>query len=1615
MLEPSLAFFSVVARRFTCLTLLIATTAVSSATTTVVPPSSADQIVGLRESSGPALGYNVDTTDERVGVSGSSGFRDVTNVVLGFALPTLPEGDSVRSAEFQFEITGARDQSDSNPSVQVHLLDVIDPSTSGVTYFFNGASDPSGDTVFVGSSYIAVGTSQVDFSDDQHDQIYTLPGDALARLNSYYGGDHIPDRTEVFFRFSLDIPRDTSELDRYLIDLAANESSLTITSGPPDTTPPTLTGADFANDAGPGDFVSGNVINYTISFDEDIDASTVEASDFGNAGSVAISIGAITETSPGILTVEVTPTGDGSLQLQINAAAVITDLSGNALDTSSPIVDDTSLTVSTANIPPQWSSSELIGGSATVDETYSDSLAAFASDLNNDALTFSKVDGADWLEVAGNGDVSGTPGASDVGLNIITVDVSDGTAPAVEVTLSVEVLPAGAWRSTLYQAGWTPPDESASFYNDKIIQDFSYAGYQRGEVPIPNITGPIFDVTDPTYGADPTGATDSTDAIQSAIDAAEAAGGGVVFMPAGSYTLSRRGDVCLLIDEPYVVLRGAGADSTFLTNTSTDMRGRDIIRVRAASATEGSAVSITSGLDGPTHRIPVASPGTFSIGDIVRIRWDFTEEWVQEHGQSSFWNTSNGFPDDARYFREVTNVNVSGGWIEVDIPTRYTIKVRDNGRVAKVNGLLHNVGLESFAIGNVQKSGSGFGENDYNNPSRAAYDVHSCYAIELNDVRDSWITGVESFQPAGNTTTAHLLSGGIALTNVFRTTVANCAMRRTQYGGGGGNGYMFRLQYSNENLIKDSIAEFNRHGFVVSHAGTSGNVFLRCEDRETQRATGSSGSYTTGGSGSDHHMHFSHSNLFDGCHAHNSFYTAHHRSTSGTVPHGLTSAHGTYWNTSGSGTRFSDVVRTIQARYGYVIGTSGNHSDVQSNNTGNTAPSDVVEGVGIGDSLYPQSLYLDQFSKRVGQTVTYFADGADSGSPPVDANSPHSSGDTVTVQGPGDLVRSGFSFAGWNTAPDGSGTAYAANDTFVINSPVALYAQWAGDSFTLSFDANGGNTPSPSSQLATNGETYGILATASRAGFNFAGWFTAPTGGEEVTAATVVDLSANITLYAQWSEPPTVDAGPDQNVSLAGAAPWTPAELTTEIWLDAADLGTITHDNGAVSQWDDKSGNDIHLTQVNSANQPTTGTTTVNGENALEFSNDYLFNAGGTNADIKSAFIVSVNNNEITSSSSDAGMMSIYGTDISSGDGLGTATGAFNDEVLTLFDEDSPNVFVDRQAVSSSTLPSIPVGTHLYSYVLNSDWFIGLDGSDDLRDLSSGTRHDLLYSNGLAIGGMLRDSNNPENFFDGAVGEVIMLSTSLNETERQRLEGYLAHKWGIVGSLPAQHPFKTAAPTTAGATVILSGGASDPESDPLEVSWSLVSGPAAVVFSDTSAVDPTVSFFTEGTYVLRLTADDGVGTVSDEVTIQVGDASDPFTEWSDSEGGAVTFNGDANGDGMDDGLAWLLGADSPSTNAKGLISAPQVTNGDLSVSFNMLTSAARGSAVLRVQYSTDLGVNDPWTDHTITVPEVTSTVDGIDFVITPVSGENVVQVEATVSADATEGTGRLFMRLVGEP
>jgi uncharacterized repeat protein (TIGR02543 family) len=105
-----------------------------------------------------------------------------------------------------------------------------------------------------------------------------------------------------------------------------------------------------------------------------------------------------------------------------------------------------------------------------------------------------------------------------------------------------------------------------------------------------------------------------------------------------------------------------------------------------------------------------------------------------------------------------------------------------------------------------------------------------------------------------------------------------------------------------------------------------------------------------------------------------------------------------------------------------------------------------------------------------------------------------------------------FTFNGTTlTAVSFNGT----NITTVIFNGTTVFS--AAVTMTVTFDANGGTTPSPTSKVVTNGSTYGTLATTSRSGFTFNGWFTASSGGSQVLTTTTVTQTSNHTLFAQWT------------------------------------------------------------------------------------------------------------------------------------------------------------------------------------------------------------------------------------------------------------------------------------------------------------------------------------------------------------------------------------------------------------------------------------------------------------------------------------------------------------------
>lgn len=114
--------------------------------------------------------------------------------------------------------------------------------------------------------------------------------------------------------------------------------------------------------------------------------------------------------------------------------------------------------------------------------------------------------------------------------------------------------------------------------------------------------------------------------------------------------------------------------------------------------------------------------------------------------------------------------------------------------------------------------------------------------------------------------------------------------------------------------------------------------------------------------------------------------------------------------------------------------------------------------------------------------------------------------------------RTGYTFLGWYTASSG-GTKISS--TTKITGTVTYYAQWSINSYTLTYNVNGGNAVSPASKSVQYGSAYGTLPTPTKSSdaeytYAFAGWYTSASGGTQVTANTTMG-AGNTTIYAHWT------------------------------------------------------------------------------------------------------------------------------------------------------------------------------------------------------------------------------------------------------------------------------------------------------------------------------------------------------------------------------------------------------------------------------------------------------------------------------------------------------------------
>ncbi|QMV43551.1 InlB B-repeat-containing protein [Cohnella cholangitidis] len=194
-------------------------------------------------------------------------------------------------------------------------------------------------------------------------------------------------------------------------------------------------------------------------------------------------------------------------------------------------------------------------------------------------------------------------------------------------------------------------------------------------------------------------------------------------------------------------------------------------------------------------------------------------------------------------------------------------------------------------------------------------------------------------------------------------------------------------------------------------------------------------------------------------------------------------------------------------------------------------------------------------------TVSYDGNGSSGGSSPADASHNYNTG--VTVAGSGSLFKTGYTFAGWNTAADGTGTGYVEHDAFTIGAAnVSLYAVWTINSYTVSFDADGG-TP-VSDQTVIYGNTVSKPVDPEKTGHTFDGWYT------DEDLLTPYDFAAAIgdsdfTLYAKWNIN-SYTVAYDGNGSTEGTAP-TSVSYDYNVNVAVSDIGNLVKAGHTFAGW----------------------------------------------------------------------------------------------------------------------------------------------------------------------------------------------------------------------------------------------------------------------------------------------------------------------------------------------------------------------------------------------------------------------------------------------------------------
>ena len=173
----------------------------------------------------------------------------------------------------------------------------------------------------------------------------------------------------------------------------------------------------------------------------------------------------------------------------------------------------------------------------------------------------------------------------------------------------------------------------------------------------------------------------------------------------------------------------------------------------------------------------------------------------------------------------------------------------------------------------------------------------------------------------------------------------------------------------------------------------------------------------------------------------------------------------------------------------------------------NTNSSGTGENYAAGSSYTPPG-DVTLYALWGSCTVTFDLNGGTGNAPPAQSAAV---GGRVTLPSGSGLSKTGYTFGGWNTSADGTGTNYSGGSYYTVSGSVTFYANWM---FTVTFSLNGEPGSPPSPMTANDGSS---ITLPMLSGFSFSGWNTRADGtGEYYQGGSSFTVTGNITLYARF-------------------------------------------------------------------------------------------------------------------------------------------------------------------------------------------------------------------------------------------------------------------------------------------------------------------------------------------------------------------------------------------------------------------------------------------------------------------------------------------------------------------